>query len=205
MSEALGSHYRATDVVLGLCIATWGPLSIVARAPSDRWTPAALAIASLHLAAGILIAARTPVLAPGGLASKAISLPCFAASAMALSLAPPPSAWSAGVTAAVCVAAAAAIASLATLGRSFAIFPAERPLVTRGPYALIRHPAFASEIALVVACAAAAARPLALVPVALAIVGTVLRIGAEEALLGRDPAHAAYRARTRWRLVPFVW
>jgi protein-S-isoprenylcysteine O-methyltransferase Ste14 len=46
----------------------------------------------------------------------------------------------------------------------------------------------------------------ALVPAALAILGFVVRLFDEEAMLVRDlPGYAAYCARVRWHLVPGVF
>lgn len=38
------------------------------------------------------------------------------------------------------------VAALITLGRSFGVAPADRGLVTRGPYAIVRHPAYTSYL-----------------------------------------------------------
>ena len=44
-----------------------------------------------------------------------------------------------------------------------------------------------------------------LVVAALATACNVGRIRAEERVLATNPAHAAYRSRVRWRLLPGVW
>lgn len=56
---------------------------------------------------------------------------------------------------------------------------------------------------MLIACAIA--RPWPNVAIAAAAVGAlVLRIAAEERVLAGDPGWDEYRARVRWRLVPFV-
>jgi len=88
------------------------------------------------------------------------------------------------------------------LGRHFGILPANRGLVVRGPFRLIRHPVYAAWLltALGTAMAAPSVRNFALV--ALTIPFMVWRIVLEEELLDRDPQYRAYRQRVRWRLAP---
>jgi protein-S-isoprenylcysteine O-methyltransferase Ste14 len=94
---------------------------------------------------------------------------------------------------------------LITLGRSFGIVAANRGVQTRGPYGIVRHPAYAAYcvtvtgyllenptwrnvfVALVIATAMA------------------FRIREEEACLLGDPAYALYQERVRYRLLPLVF
>jgi protein-S-isoprenylcysteine O-methyltransferase Ste14 len=93
---------------------------------------------------------------------------------------------------------------LGWLGRSFAIFPASRAIVVRGPYRLIRHPAYAGEGVMVAACALAGSWwTSALIPIAVAVL--VVRIQREELILGADPAYQQYAKAVRWRLLPGIW
>ena len=91
------------------------------------------------------------------------------------------------------------------LGRSFSIAPQARKLVTRGPYALVRHPLYAVEeiavIGVVMHVVWYAAVPLLLAHVALQI----KRMDYEEQLLsGVFPQYEAYARRTaRW--IPGIW
>lgn len=97
---------------------------------------------------------------------------------------------------------ALALISLGNLGGAFSILPADRGLVRRGPYRLVRHPAYAAELAMVFVLAARApvlhAAPLAL----LAFVSTWVRILAEEKLLRRHADYREYAAQVRFRLIP---
>lgn len=83
------------------------------------------------------------------------------------------------------------------LGRSFSIMPEARRLVTGGPYALVRHPLYACEIANLVAAVlqyrSLAAAALAASSVAL----LVARARWEEKVLAAAlPDYALYRSRT---------
>jgi protein-S-isoprenylcysteine O-methyltransferase Ste14 len=95
--------------------------------------------------------------------------------------------------------------SFLALGRSFGFAAADRGLVQRGPYAVVRHPIYVSYVLLGAGyvCQSISVRNLLVV---LAAVGfNVCRIRAEERVLATNPAHRSYRARVRWRMVPGVW
>lgn len=91
------------------------------------------------------------------------------------------------------------------LNRSFGIAPAHRGLVTRGPYRLVRHPLYASEmVAFAGYCLGYASVWNGIVWSAI-LAAQLLRIRAEEGLLSKDVAYWAYQRRVPWRLVPGVW
>lgn len=97
------------------------------------------------------------------------------------------------------------VASFAFLGRSFGLAAAERGLKSRGPYALVRHPLYASYF-LLEAGYVLQSLSLRNVVVVLVVCGCdVGRALAEERLLAASSAYAEYRSRVRWRLLPGVW
>lgn len=100
---------------------------------------------------------------------------------------------------------ALAIVSLVTLGRSFGFVAADRGLVTSGPYALVRHPIYAAYLIIQVGYVLQAAtwRNVALLAAVTAF--NAGRAVAEERVLARSGAYAAYRRRVRYRLIPLVW
>jgi protein-S-isoprenylcysteine O-methyltransferase Ste14 len=94
--------------------------------------------------------------------------------------------------------------AFAVLGRSYGIVPADRGLVTRGPYAIVRHPLYTAYM---VGGAGYLMQSFSLRNViveAVAVSWQLVRIRAEERHLA-GPAYAAYRARVPWRLWPGVW
>lgn len=99
----------------------------------------------------------------------------------------------------------AAIASLAALGRSFGFVAADRGTRTRGPYALVRHPVYASYLLIQ---GGYVLQSLSL-PNALVFAFTTAcnagRALAEENVLARSPAYQEYKQRIRWRIVPYLW
>ena len=91
------------------------------------------------------------------------------------------------------------------LGRSFGFAAADRGLKRRGPYAVVRHPIYASYVLLqlgYVLQSISVRNVLVMVFVCSCDVGRAL---AEERLLATSTAYDEYRKRVRWRLIPGVW
>jgi len=100
---------------------------------------------------------------------------------------------------------AIAITSLAALGRSFGLTAAGRGVKTRGPYAVVRHPVYASYLLIQ---SGYVLQSLSLPNIAVLIFTTACNIAralAEEKLLAQYSAYQAYRQRVRWRLGPYLW
>jgi protein-S-isoprenylcysteine O-methyltransferase Ste14 len=193
------------DVLLGLSMLGWAGLGLWRAPPADRLTPVMLSLAALHGTVGSLLIARAREVEGGGPRRILLALPSLLASGVAFKLAPAPGEWLRLMSGSFAVATAWTLLSLGWLGRSFAILPARRALVTTGPYRLLRHPAYLGELVLLQIVGAASGHwPVQAVCLA-AIPLTTLRIQAEERLLAADPAWEAYRRRTRWRLVPGLW
>lgn len=98
-----------------------------------------------------------------------------------------------------------AFCSLAALGRSFGIVAADRGVKTRGPYRLVRHPAYAGYLICYVGYVAENPR---LLNVALLLLSTsfqLVRMNEEERVLVANATYRSYRAGVRYRLVPFVY
>ena len=82
----------------------------------------------------------------------------------------------------------------------------EQRVVSTGPYALVRHPMYASAFLYLLGTPLALGSLWGLVPVVAIVPFLVWRLLDEERLLVRDlPHYAEYRRRVRYRLVPFVW
>jgi protein-S-isoprenylcysteine O-methyltransferase Ste14 len=98
-----------------------------------------------------------------------------------------------------------AITSLAALGRSFGFVAADRGVRTRGPYALVRHPVYASYLLIQSGYVLQSLSLRNVMVFAFAAACNIGRVLAEERLLGRSSAYRAYRERVRWRLIPYLW
>jgi protein-S-isoprenylcysteine O-methyltransferase Ste14 len=101
--------------------------------------------------------------------------------------------------------AAIVVASLLTLGRSFGFAAADRGVVRRGPYAVVRHPMYASYLLLQ---SGYLLQSLSIRNAAVLLFGSLCNAGralAEERLLANNKEYAAYRSHVRWRMIPAVW
>jgi protein-S-isoprenylcysteine O-methyltransferase Ste14 len=98
-----------------------------------------------------------------------------------------------------------AIVSLAALGRSFGFVAADRGLVSRGPYAVVRHPVYAAYLLIQGGYVVQAMSWPNLVVLLLATSCNAGRIVAEERVLRASTDYDRYRQRVRWRLVPGLW
>jgi protein-S-isoprenylcysteine O-methyltransferase Ste14 len=95
--------------------------------------------------------------------------------------------------------------ALSALGRSFGFAAADRGLVRRGPYRVIRHPIYASYVLLQLGYllqSISVRNALVMLFTSSCNVGRAL---AEERLLTNNGPYAAYRVHVRWRLLPGVW
>jgi protein-S-isoprenylcysteine O-methyltransferase Ste14 len=81
-----------------------------------------------------------------------------------------------------------------------------QPVISSGPYAVVRHPMYTAAVILYVATPVALASWWGLVPAAVLTGVIVWRLIDEETHLARNlPGYDDYRRKVRWRLVPGVW
>jgi protein-S-isoprenylcysteine O-methyltransferase Ste14 len=92
-----------------------------------------------------------------------------------------------------------------TLGRSFGLVPANRGVVIRGPYTLVRHPIYSGYLITHLAFLIAYPSWWNLVVLATADAALVVRALIEERVLNRDAEYQAYCQRVGWHLVPGVF
>jgi protein-S-isoprenylcysteine O-methyltransferase Ste14 len=79
-------------------------------------------------------------------------------------------------------------------------------VVSTGPYAVVRHPMYASALLYLVGTPLALGSYWGLLGLVVMLPFLVARLLDEERLLARDlPGYADYQAHVRYRLVPFLW
>ncbi len=82
----------------------------------------------------------------------------------------------------------------------------DHKVIDTGPYAYIRHPGYAFGLLMAAGCALSLGSYVALIPVGLA--GAMLAgrtLGEEGVLIKGLPGYPEYKARVKWRWLPFVW
>jgi len=83
---------------------------------------------------------------------------------------------------------------------------ANQKVISTGPYALVRHPMYASALLYLLGTPLALGSYWGLLPIVAMVPFLIWRLFDEEQFLSRDlPGYAEYRRRVRYRLVPFVW
>jgi protein-S-isoprenylcysteine O-methyltransferase Ste14 len=174
------SHWRATGAPSGLgatLLEGWVAALFLVRRATDQFSRRPVAWVAAAIGSGAMMLAR-----PGGTGLP--HLPCEIAQLLGVAI---------------------AFVSLAVLGRSFGLVAADRGLKTRGPYRLVRHPAYAGYLLCYAAYTAEnpTARNLALL--LLSTVFQLVRINEEERVLASDVRYASYRRAVRSRLVPFLY
>ena len=106
--------------------------------------------------------------------------------------------WQSVAAALVFAGTLGSVIVLAKLGKSFAIMPEARTLVTSGPYAWARHPLYAMEIITLIGTAIQFRQPwacvLALAVILLQVARTIFE---ERVLVEAYPEYAAYSSRVR--------
>jgi protein-S-isoprenylcysteine O-methyltransferase Ste14 len=97
------------------------------------------------------------------------------------------------------------VASFLALGRSFGFVAADRGLVRRGPYAVVRHPIYASYLFLQLGYVLQSISLRNALVMLFASGCNVGRAVVEERVLATNDSYRAYRNQVRWRLIPRVW
>jgi protein-S-isoprenylcysteine O-methyltransferase Ste14 len=83
---------------------------------------------------------------------------------------------------------------------------AGQQVIATGPYAIVRHPMYASALLYLLGTPLALGSYWGLLALAAMLPFLIWRLCDEERLLARDlPGYTAYQRRVRHRLVPFIW
>jgi protein-S-isoprenylcysteine O-methyltransferase Ste14 len=98
-----------------------------------------------------------------------------------------------------------AFVSIGMLGRSFGIVAANRGVKTRGPYRLVRHPAYLGYFISYLGYVAENPSVINVTLLCLSSAFQLVRINEEEQLLSDDSSYQSYRASVRYRLIPHLY
>jgi isoprenylcysteine carboxyl methyltransferase (ICMT) family protein YpbQ len=90
------------------------------------------------------------------------------------------------------------------MGRSFGILPANRGIVSKGPFRWVRHPIYFGWLVLSIGYAMSYPNPGNIILIVAALPFMVWRIDQEEAHLSADTAYRGYMDHVRYRLLPGV-
>lgn len=104
----------------------------------------------------------------------------------------------------VLISVAIMIYARLSLGRSIGYVPADRGIITSGPYRFVRHPIYSGLFVTLFAFLLRAYVPLNLLLEAVIVVLFMLKSVIEERFLRDNPEYAAYMRQVRYRWVPGV-
>lgn len=198
---------RALNIALGLSALSWAVFGFLKADPEARYTLVRLCITALNACVGGLFIGRDMAVKYASPRAFLFCLPSLMASGAALKLAPAAQLWPPGASLLFCAGTLFTIIALLSLGKCFGLLPAARGLKTRGPFRWIRHPAYAGELVMLIACAWAGEKPaLGFVIALCALAFLSLRIRIEETLLSQTFAeYNEYKERVKYRLLPYIW
>jgi protein-S-isoprenylcysteine O-methyltransferase Ste14 len=97
------------------------------------------------------------------------------------------------------------VMSFLALGRSFGFVAADRGLVRSGPYAIVRHPIYASYVLLQFGYLLQSISLRNALVMLFASGCNVGRARAEDRVLASNQNYDVYRRQVRWRLFPGIW
>ncbi len=196
---------RIENTLAALMFVGWAVMRCTVCQPEDRWTVPQLVPAALHLVIGLLFLLRRSSLLRADALTLACCLPSFVAGGLAMKLAPVSSQWPGYAQAVFAIGGLGAAIGLISLGKSFAVFPALRTVVTRGPFRLIRHPIYFSELVMILCCCLAMTSQWKWPILVFALATIVLRIIWEERVLRSSPQYLKFCNDVGWRLIPGLW
>lgn len=196
---------RLLNVGLGISIIYWGVAGFIVG--FDSWQTPILRyfITLLNLTVGSLILFRQPVIAHGSVKAILRSLPSLVCGGLLFKLSIELGEWATVLKALFITGVLIAFTSFLFLGKSFSILPGLRKVKTRGPFTVIRHPAYFGETLMMLACLLAASSYWSVLPFVVFVPTLVMRINAEERLLSSSGDYRTYKKNVKWRLLPYVW
>ncbi len=97
------------------------------------------------------------------------------------------------------------VTSFLALGRSFGFVAADRGLVKRGPYAIVRHPIYASYLFLQAGYLLQSISIRNALVMVFASGCNVGRAMVEDRMLATNEEYDEYRSQVTWRLIPGIW
>ena len=97
------------------------------------------------------------------------------------------------------------IAALASLNRSMGLLPAHRGVKSRGLYCFVRHPLYVAYAITLTGYLISNLSVYNATVISIGMAFQLWRIHNEEKLLLQYPDYVTFAAKTRWRMIPYVW
>lgn len=179
MAVRFGTDFLATGRITGLFLLLSEALVVVLTVARRSAITIDRSMAARVLTAASM--AGPPLLAPAAVAA-------LASESMTVALS--------------CVGLAIVIAGKVALGRSFALLPANRGIVSTGMYRIVRHPIYMGYLIAHVAYLLANPSLWNIAALVVADAALLVRAVREERTLALDPEYRTYQQKVRWRVAP---
>ena len=189
----------------GLSLISWGVAGFFFNLDDITNSSVRIFVTLLNLTVGFLLIYRKPVVVSGSVHSILVSLPSLICGGLMFKLSRPLHLWEGYCEVIFIFGGIITFTSFLFLGRSFAILPNMRQIVSKGTFRIIRHPAYFGESLMVIACLMAGKSLISLIPFVIFIPGILFRIREEERLLSKNISYQQYQQTVKWRLLPFIW
>jgi protein-S-isoprenylcysteine O-methyltransferase Ste14 len=191
--------------LVGYSIILSGIAGLILAFTKDALSSVRISIAIINLLVGVLILFRQSVFYSKPDSWKSYWIPALLFNIINLNLSLPLANWSRYPILIFLAGTVITFISLLYLGKSFGIRPALRTVVVRGPYRIVRHPAYFGQCMMATACMMANITIFSVLALMALTSFQVLRIIEEENLLQNSDVYVNYSKHSRWRLIPFVW
>jgi protein-S-isoprenylcysteine O-methyltransferase Ste14 len=193
-----------SNILLGTSIIFWGVMGLN-RCAFAELTLVRIGSSSLNIAVGLLIVFRQPTKQFGSIGSVVLSLPSFIIGGVLFKMGQPFDSWSFYLKLIFLTGICAALISSFSLGKNFSIFPSVREISKKGPYQLVRHPIYSSELLLTSCCVFGNMNQISIVLLLFFVSFLLLRINQEEKLLENTSEYKKYQEMVKWKLIPGIW
>ncbi len=195
---------RLFNTLLGLSFCSLAVLGFFS-AREEGITLVRAVIALLNVLVGILFIIRKPVIRFGSMYLAIVYFPSFVFNAFVFHLSGKLILWPLESHIFFLSGAAVTALSFLYLGRSFGVLPAIRGVVTKGPYKIIRHPAYFGEFLMALGCVLSSDTFWAPICLLGLLLSQMARIAAEESVFTNSSGYQLYKKETTWRLFPLLW
>jgi protein-S-isoprenylcysteine O-methyltransferase Ste14 len=196
---------RLFNTFFGLSLVYWGVAGLFENSNIYDTPYIRFFITLLNILVGFLIIFREPILKKTSLNSILISLPSLICGGLLFKLSNPLLLWNTYTEILFIFGGMFTLTSFLFLGKSFAIFPGTRTIVSNGLFRLIRHPAYLGESMMMTSCLLEAENIISLIPFVIFTPGLIIRIREEERILSKNIIYNRYKEQVRWRLIPYLW
>ena len=188
----MGKNEKIFNILMGMSVISWASFGIIIDIETAHISSVRISISVLNLFVGFRFLIRNRLVSQAKYSSILLSLPSFIAAGLAFKISPRTDTWPIYAELLFLCGASIAIVSFIFLGRNFSIFPSVRGIENRGPYRIVRHPAFLGEIIMITSCTIASINIAAIFIMIFSLVTIIIRIIAEEQVLKKVSAYRSY-------------